>query len=153
MQQPKNAQQPENVATRRKKSQNATTRKCAATQKPENAANHKRKLNTDQRRNLERHRTITQKTQADQPEKKKKPSTSTQKTLTSPENTNPQQKIFHPRQTNPEKTENESRDKPMALQCQNRDFWVWIFAPIEIMIWVWDFEKWIQMRGLDFCSD
>ena len=26
---------------------------------------------------------------------------------------------------------------------RNRDFWVWIFAPIEIMIWVWDFEKWI----------
>ena len=26
---------------------------------------------------------------------------------------------------------------------RNRDFWVWIFAPIEIVIWVWDFEKWI----------
>ena len=37
--------------------------------------------------------------------------------------------------------------KPMALRCQNRDFWVWIFTPIEIMIWVWDFKKWIQMKN------
>ena len=29
---------------------------------------------------------------------------------------------------------------------RNRDFWVWIFAPIEIVIWVWDFEKWILMK-------
>ena len=36
--------------------------------------------------------------------------------------------------------------KPMALRCQNHDFWVWIFTPIEIVIWVWDFKKWIQMK-------
>ena len=33
--------------------------------------------------------------------------------------------------------------KPMVLWCRNHDFWVWIFALIEIVIWVWDFEKWI----------
>ena len=44
----------------------------AATQKPENTATQKRKLNTDQCRNPKWHRTATQKTQADQPEKKKK---------------------------------------------------------------------------------
>ena len=49
------------------------------------------------------------------------------------ENTNPQQKI----------SSDVEIVKPMALQCRNRDSWVWIFAPFEIMIWVWDFEKWI----------
>ena len=62
----------------------------AATQKPENTATQKRKLNTDRCRNPKQHRTATQKTQADQPEKKKKKKTHN----INPENTNPQQKIF-----------------------------------------------------------
>ena len=69
--------------------------KCG--KKSQNVATQKRKLNPDQCRNLEQHRAATQKTQANQPEKKRKkekPRTSTQKTLTDPKNTNPQQKIF-----------------------------------------------------------
>ena len=57
-------QNPENAATLRKKSQNAATRKCS---------NPKKKINTEQRRNPEQHRTVTQKTQANQAEKKKNP--------------------------------------------------------------------------------
>ena len=108
--------------------------------------------------NPEQHRTTTQKTQTDQPKKKKKPRTSAQKTLTNqprkhkptteniPSETNQPRKNRKriKRQTKPENTENGSLVsrstnpscsnaeivKPMTLRCRDRDFWVLVFAPI-----------------------
>ena len=124
--------------------------------------------------NSEQHRTATQKTKTEQPKKKKKnPEHQPRKhLLINPENTNPQQKIFH-RRTNLEKTENESRDKPNQ-KTQKTDLWCrdqqtqttpmlrssnpWHFDP-EIVnfgfgfllqfrdhdFWVWDFKKMVWM--------
>ena len=57
----------------------------------------------------------------------------------SPENTNARRN--REQRKNPEIASQHRRNHSNA--GRNRDFWVWIFAPIEIVIWVWDFEKWI----------
>ena len=63
--------------------------------------------------NLEQHKTATQKKKKNRATKKEKnPEHQPRKhLLINPENTNPQQKVFHQR-TNLQKTKNKSRDKP-----------------------------------------
>ena len=71
-------------------------------------------------------------------QKRKKPRTSTQKTLTDQprkhikrikRQTKPENGPLVPRSTNPSRSGAEIV-KPMALWCQDHDFWVWVFALI-----------------------
>ena len=89
-----------------------TKKQKSPTQKPRTARNHRMQQPKTRCSNSEQHRTATQKTKTEQPKKEKNPEYQPRKhLLINPENTNPQQKIFHQR-TNLEKTENELRDKP-----------------------------------------
>ena len=71
-------------------------------------------------------------------QKRKKPRTLTQKTLTDQpikhikrikRQTKPENEPLVPRSTNPSRSGAEIV-KPMALWCQDHDFWVWVFALI-----------------------
>ena len=98
-------QKPENAATRNPKIE-ITNVETQNSQKSQNAAtrNQMQQLRTAQNSNPKNKNRATKKDKNPEHQPSKH-------LLINPENTNPQQKIFH-RRTNLEKTENESRDKP-----------------------------------------
>ena len=100
-------------------------------------------------------------------QKRKKPRTSTQKTLTDQpikhikrikRQTKPENGPLVPRSTNPSRSGAEIV-KPMALWCQDHDFWVWVFALISRLwflglgFWEMGLDVWWRRRRRKNCLE